>query len=379
MTKATFGNVRTLPSGRFQARYTGPDGQTYTGPVTFVRKGDATTWLAAERVAISKGTWVAPPLRSITTAADITLDAYVRTWVEGRRTKTGRPLAPKTREHYLDTLLAKHIGPTFGHRTVRSITRLEVRQWHAKVCPDAPVLRSHAYGFLRTVLNSAVDDEVIDVNPANIKGAATVTTTRKVRVLSDDELVLLVKSMPERLRAMVLLGTWTALRFGELAELRRGDVHLVDDDYAVLRVRRAVSRTKGAVHRERPKTDAGVRDVTVPPHIIPVLVEHLREHTGPTLDALLFPSFRDPSANLHLASLQYHLYPAREAAGRPDLHFHDLRHTGAVLAAQSGATLADLMARLGHTTHVAAMRYQHAAEGRDRLVAIEMSRRASVG
>jgi Phage integrase family len=60
---------------------------------------------------------------------------------------------------------------------------------------------------------------------------------------------------------------------------------------------------------------------------------------------------------------------ARAAAGRPDLHFHDLRHTGAVLAAQTGATLAELMARLGHSTPGAAMRYQHAAADRDRAIA----------
>ena len=66
---------------------------------------------------------------------------------------------------------------------------------------------------------------------------------------------------------------------------------------------------------------------------------------------------------------------AHDGAGRPDLRFHDLRHTGAVLAAQSGATLAELMHRLGHTTPAAAMRYQHAATERDREIAHRMSQR----
>jgi integrase len=65
---------------------------------------------------------------------------------------------------------------------------------------------------------------------------------------------------------------------------------------------------------------------------------------------------------------------ARAAAERPDLHFHDLRHTGAVLAAQTGATLAELMARLGHSTPGAAMRYQHAAADRDRAIAEALSK-----
>ncbi len=55
------------------------------------------------------------------------------------------------------------------------------------------------------------------------------------------------------------------------------------------------------------------------------------------------------------ASGGWGFYAARVAAQRPDLSFHDLRHTGAVLAAATGATLAELMARLGHSTQGAAL------------------------
>jgi hypothetical protein len=67
-------------------------------------------------------------------------------------------------------------------------------------------------------------------------------------------------------------------------------------------------------------------------------------------------------------------YKARDAADRPDLRFHDLRHSGAVLAALTSAILAELMARLGHSTPAAAMRCQHAAQGRAEAVAAALSR-----
>ena len=57
----------------------------------------------------------------------------------------------------------------------------------------------------------------------------------------------------------------------------------------------------------------------------------------------------------------------------PDLRFHDLRHTGATMLAQEGATIAELMDRLGHTTPKAALVYQHVAEGRDRIIADRMA------
>ncbi len=87
--------------------------------------------------------------------------------------------------------------------------------------------------------------------------------------------------------------------------------------------------------------------------------DRLDRHVGPEPDSLLFCAHH--GGHLAPSTFQRHYYKAREAAGRPDLRFHDLRHSGAVLAAATGATLAELMARLGHSTPAAAMRYQHAA------------------
>ncbi len=68
---------------------------------------------------------------------------------------------------------------------------------------------------------------------------------------------------------------------------------------------------------------------------------------------------------------------ARDAADRPDLRFHDLLHTGAVLAAAPGTTLAGLMQRLTSHDREAAMRYQHAAGDRDAEIAEALSRIAA--
>ena len=78
-------------------------------------------------------------------------------------------------------------------------------------------------------------------------------------------------------------------------------------------------------------------------------------------------------------SLYREWYKARAAAGRPDLRWHDLRHSGAVLAAATGATLAELMQRLGHSTPRAALVYQHVARGRDAEIAQWLSKIAANG
>lgn len=85
-------------------------------------------------------------------------------------------------------------------------------------------------------------------------------------------------------------------------------------------------------------------------------------------------SCRRQSRSADLAILDcLHFHQARAVAERPDLRLHDLRHTGATLAAATGACPAELMARMGHSTPDAAMRYQDAAQDCDAAIAEALS------
>jgi integrase len=350
-----FGSVRVLSSGRVQARYTGPDGVTHTAPTTFDTKGDARSWLALKRSEILRDVW-APTVGKV-----VLLDDYARAWL------AGRDLKPRTRAHYA-AMLSSRILSTLGATPVRAITPARVRDWYAKLGTATPTARAHAYGLLRGILATAVVDGLLPANPCHIRGAGAAKRAHKVKPASLAELEALVSAMPPRYRLMTLLAAWLGLRFGELAELRRGDVDLRN---GVVRIRRGVVRIDGQVLIGAPKSDAGIRDVTIPPHLMPAVREHLRTQITGGKDGLLFPARH--GGHLAPASLYRVFYPARDKAGRPDLRWHDLRHTGAVLAASTGATLPELMARLGHSTPGAALRYQHAAQGRDAQIAAALS------
>jgi integrase len=369
--KRYFGNVRRLPSDRYQARYTGPDGLTYAAktpegkPLTFDTQGDADAWLALRHSEILRGAWLPPAEPK---AAPVLFRTYATAWL------ASRDLEDTTADHY-DQLLRDHILPTFGAAPVASITPAAVRDWHAGMKDRiGPTARAHAYGLLRTIMNTAVADDAIPANPCRVRGAGQSKRVKKIRPATLAELETLVGALPARYRLMVLFAAWCALRFGELTELRRSDVDVTN---GILRVRRGVvtTRKKGRVVKG-PKSDAGKRDVNIPPHLMPLVKAHLRDHVVVGRNALLFPSAGDADAHMALSTLYKVYRPARAKAGRPDLRFHDLRHTGAVLAAATGATLAELMARLGHSTAGAALRYQHAAEDRDKAIAEALSKLA---
>ena len=368
-SKRTFATIRQLASGRWQVRYTGPDGVRHHGPHTFAARIDAEAYAVAKRRDIDRQVWDAHDDEK---PAPVTFGAYAVGWVAGRHV-AGRPIKARTREHY-QAILDDHLLPTFGNRQLVAIKPKDVRDWHDATLTDRPTMRSHAYSLLRTIMTSAVAEELIDANPCRIVGAGRARRVHKIRPASIEELAVLTEEMPERLRLMVTLASWCALRFGETVELRRGDVDLSDE---VIRVRRAAVRTKGAYTITTPKSDAGVRDVAIPPHIIPAIENHLAKYVESGRDSLLFPAEHDHDGHLQPSTLYRHWYKAREKAGRKDLRWHDLRHSGAVLAAATGASLAELMARLGHSTPQAAMRYQHAAQGRDREIAALLSKLAN--
>ena len=369
MGRAATGTIRKLPSGRYQARITTPDGERRTAPRTFVAKRDAQVWLAQMQADISRGEWTAI---GHSASMHLSFGDYAAQWLEKRKVG-GRALGDRTRANY-EGLLERHILPTFEQRALRSITRDDVEHWHARCAQGAPTTRAHAYSLLRTVLASAVLDGHLSDNPARIRGAGSTERRHEVRPATLDELAALTDAMPERYRLLVQLAAWCALRYGELCELRRGDVDAAE---GVLRIRRAVVTVPGEGFTVKsPKSRAGIRDVAIPPHLLPLVREHLLRWTAPGSDGLLFPSAGDPTRHLRQSSLARVYYPARAAAGRDDLRFHDLRHTGAVYAAQSGATLAELMLRLGHSTVTAALTYQHAASGRDKAIAQRLSEMA---
>ena len=84
-------------------------------------------------------------------------------------------------------------------------------------------------------------------------------------------------------------------------------------------------------------------------------------------DALVFTGERGGALSKNFVRRDFRA--AADALGMGDVTLHDLRHFGGTHTAISGATLRELQARLGHASPAAAMRYQHAAERRDKAVA----------
>ena len=109
--------------------------------------------------------------------------------------------------------------------------------------------------------------------------------------------------------------------------------------------------------------------MSFPAFVVPYLRTHLAKFTDPGSDALVFRGARGGPLRRSNFRTATKWKNTCDRLGFPGLHFHDLRHTGNTLAAQTGTSLRDLMARMGHDSPRAALIYQHASSGADRAIA----------
>lgn len=358
MRKRTFGSTRKLPSGRYQASYW-HQGIRYTGPVTFETLADANAYLSETETNLRKQLWIDPNV------GDITFREFADGWLKARL-----DLRPTTRSLYR-ILLDKWLLPHVGNASIGTMTPDYWSRWHVKVRTASPgsLQPAKAYKLAHTILNAAVADRRITVNPCVVKGAATEDSPERP-VATIEQIFAIADAIEPEFRALVLLGAFASLRFGEVAGLRRRNLDLLHRTVTV--EHQAVELADGSTVFGPPKTAAGRRKVAIPDGVFAAIEDHLDTHVGAAPDSLLFTASN--GAPLRRTKFRQRWLRACEKAKVTGLHFHDLRGSGATLAAHQGATIAELMNRLGHKSATAAMRYQHATAERDRALADAMQR-----
>lgn len=354
--KRLFGSVRQLPSGRWQARYLGPDGTEHRAPETFATEREADNFLAEVQTDIRRGDWLNPD------AGEVEFREYATKWV------AERDLKPRSRQEY-ERILRLHILPILGGKSLAHLKPPVIRSWR-KALQDNEVGKSTAaksYRILKAILNTAVDDELIRRNPCRIAGAGQDKAEERPTATLD-EVFRIASAIQPRYRLLVWLACFASLRFGELIGLRRRHVF---PDVPELKVAIATGELDGGIqYDDDPKSDAGKRTIALPAAIAAELTEHLKVFAQSGPDGRLFvgPQGAIPKRRNFNRVWKKAL---KAAEVNPDLHLHDLRHTGATLVGQQ-ASLKELMARIGHSSTRAAMIYQHATRERDHAIAVAL-------
>jgi len=339
---------------RYDVGYRVPDGRVRRE--TFRRSEDARRFAANVETELQRGAWIDPRL------GQVTLREYATGWLDLRPA----PLRQRTRENY-EGILERHIFPTLGSVELGKITPSLIRHWHGRLT-GAAATRAKTYRLLRSILATAVDDELLARNPCHIDGAGVERAAERPSA-SIEQVCALADVVEPRYRALVLTAGLGGLRLGELLGLRRRHVNVLHRELVVEQQEQELA--SGRLVLGPPKTDAGIRRLTLPDELVEELEDHLAAFCDAEPDARVFTGPR--GGPLRRKVWQGHWNAARAQVELPaGFRFHDLRHTANTLTAATSASTRELMARMGHRSSAAALRYQHATRQRDQAIADEL-------
>lgn len=302
--------------------------------------------------AVGKGTFVEP--------SKVTVIEHVRARL--KQWRSAGEIGDKTHERYSE-LIENQIArfPIAGMK-LQELKPLNVEAWHTDLRTNGSVRGGgisartigHAHKVLSKALREAVKFDLATRNAASKEGqTAPKVEAQDVEIIDADRLPdMLAKLKGRAIYPKAVTALFTGLRRGELLAMRwsRTDV-----DKKVVQVREALEETKAGIAFKRPKTEAGVRDVTLPDVVVDALREHRREQLEQRMalglgklpdDALVFPALDGGPCSPRQLSGDWR--EVRDVAGVGDVTWHALRHSHVSMLIDAGIDVVKISKRIGH-------------------------------
>ena len=316
---------RTRRTVRFKVRYRDSAGRAHSE--TLARRVDAERRKSEIELEMAGGAWLDPR------RGDVLLRVWVGEWLPTRHDLRATTWAR------LETTMNQQVLPRFGDTPFRKITNGEVRRWVLDLLAgglSAATTRKAVFG-LRQALDAAIADGRLAQNAAT---AVPLPPERQKppRFLSQPEVERLVEELPDRDRALVLVGAYAGLRWGEAAGLRRRDV---DPLRSRIRVSGTAVQLRGEITLDNePKTRRSKRSVPLARSIMRRLESHLDNHVEAAADSLVFTA---PGGGPLFRSWTQRVFdPAVRRAGLDDITFHGLRHSFVAIMVAAGCNVREV-------------------------------------
>jgi len=332
--------TRSDGSVAWQARYRDPDGSERAKE--FARKVDAERFLATTRADIARGDWI-NPVESKRPFAEVA-EHWRSSQVHADSTAAA-----------VSSDLRNHILPTFGEQEIGRIRHSDVQAWIRRLSDRlGPAAVGRAYTWLAAIFRMAVNDDLIRKSPCFGIKLPTKPDT-KVEPLRREEVEGLLNALPERYRALAIVGAGAGLRQGEAFGLTIPNVDFLRA--REIRVKQQLKRVApNPPYLGATKTTSSVRAIPVGDTVLNALARHLElfpavtqlpAHNTERPELLVFTD--DQGEPLRGNRFAIVWARARIGAGtRSDVTFHDLRHYFASLLIHKGLSVKAVQEALGH-------------------------------
>lgn len=284
-----------------------------------------------------------------------------------------KTVAPTTYNRY-EQLVRVHIKPNLGHQPIGDLVPFQVEAFYGDLSEldVKPATQYKAGQVLSYICKFAVKNHLLAYNPCRDVAKPRFEEEEFTVLTPDQANKLLEHAESDRLYALYVLALTSGMRSGELYGLHWSDI---DFDAEAVSVQRTLEEVSG-VHRVKPpKTPHSRRRIDLPKIAIDALREHLKlalvdgHAKAPVFCDSRGGYLRRPNVT------QRSFQPLLEAAGMPDIRFHDLRHTCATLLLVAGVNPKVVSERLGHSSvQVTLDRYSHVLPTMQKEAAAKLDR-----
>lgn len=335
------GSIRQRADGRWEARYTAPDGRQKS--VYGKSEAEVTKKLRGVLHEIDSGAWREPSKMSMSEWLEIWLSDY-QSHTTGRTVETYR------------CIVRKHFIPTFGNVKVGKISQIHVRRMVSDLTKQGKAASTirHSTAILGGAMKCAVEAGLITSNP--VEGIKLPRKAKSTFTVVDRDAIPAFIEAAEKTAFPneLLFMLYTGVRVGEVRGLKWEDI---DMEAGTAYIQRQLHpKTHGG--QFTPPKDGEIREIHLPTEAVDVLKRQRKRQLEQRMAAGAYWIEDERTRNLVFRQrmgqphTELSIFQAVKTAGAeiglPELHPHDLRHSYAVAALRSGVDVKTVQHNLGH-------------------------------
>lgn len=327
--------MATKAGPRYRVKQRKPDGSQYSK--TFRTRAQAQTFETTELNAKNAGTWI-DNQRSSTTFGEL-----AKQWLTQNPEKRIKSLERDK------GILNRHILPTLKDHKLKSITKTDIQalviKWIDLGLKPRTINRQVA--VLKAIFQKAIDDDLLGRSPVRTIKIPKASPVEQ-HPLSQDEVERLLKAVDGFYRPFIYIAITTGLRWSELVGLQVDDINLLKQP-ATLKVERGLHQISKGFTIEKPKSNAGNREIVLSQEQVDLIAMHIRitNRTMVNNDETLFVS---PNGHpINYSNFRSRVFrPACKKAGIDNIRIHDLRRTTATVLVGAQVDAKTIQVMMGH-------------------------------
>lgn len=320
----------------------------------------------------------------------ISFQEFSERWMQDYATMQLEDTTTATYRMLLDT----HILPAIGHLKLSKIQPLHMNKLYKEMSEHrsdgkdggySPTTIKRVHALISSILSTAVQWNIILANPCErVKPPKQLRDISDIHYFSEEETIAFLQFLEAgtatgeiklQYNIFYQLAIFCGLRRGESIALLWSDI---DFEAKTVSITKSTSIVNGKGITKTPKTKTSIRTISVPDHIIGMLLRYREEYENYqyTIGTMwigedhifiqwdgsqMYPS--TPSAMFRKL---IHKYNATHEDKLPDIRLHDLRHTSATLLIGQNVDVRTVSNRLGHAQTSTTMNiYAHALKKKD--------------